>query len=111
MSGVQLDPRLLEQLRALRTGQCSVTREMVDAETDPASREILTALLGLRNELARRDEEIALTKENLQKQLHIFQTVLESAGEGIVVSDKNHKFFFFNEAAEHIIGIGASDAS
>jgi PAS domain S-box-containing protein len=43
----------------------------------------------------------------LQKEL--LELILESVAEGVVVADSNGKFLLFNSAAEHILGVGATD--
>jgi PAS domain S-box-containing protein len=45
----------------------------------------------------------------LRKQTGIFQSILDSMGDGVVVADENGRFLVFNPAAEQIIGIGATE--
>jgi PAS domain S-box-containing protein len=51
-------------------------------------------------------KQIAAT---LQHQTEILQSVLDSIGEGVIVSDENGKFLLFNPAAEKILGLGATE--
>ena len=41
--------------------------------------------------------------------LGFLQSVLDSAGDGIIVADENGKFLFWNAAAEQLVGLGPQD--
>src|SRR6266700_3219499 len=41
----------------------------------------------------------------------LFQSILDSMGDGLVVADATGHFLLFNPAAERILGIGLVDAS
>src|SRR2546426_12416231 len=44
-------------------------------------------------------------------QFQLFQSILDSMGDGLVVADATGRFLLFNPAAERILGIGLVDAS
>ena len=46
-----------------------------------------------------------------QQQAQLMDTVFNSLGEGIIVTDQAGKFLFFNPSAEQIIGIGATQTT
>ena len=74
--------------------------------------EISTLSIGL-NELLetieKRDNEVALSKELLNKQNTLLQSVIQNMGDGLIVVDENKKFLLWNTASEKIIGLGAID--
>jgi len=50
-------------------------------------------------------------EDETKRQKEILQLILESIADGVVVADSNGKFLLFNAAAEHIVGIGATDTT
>ncbi len=58
---------------------------------------------------ALKDTEAAFSRsqESLRMQLRVLNGVLESAGDGIVVTDERGEPLVFNPAAERILGVGA----
>lgn len=74
--------------------------------------EISILSLGLNNMLEtieKRDNEVAQSKELMNKQNILLQSVIQSMGDGLIVVDENKKFIMWNEASERIIGIGLMD--
>jgi PAS domain S-box-containing protein len=74
--------------------------------------EINILSLGLNNMLEtieKRDNEVAQSKELMNKQNTLLQSVIQSMGDGLIVVDENKKFIMWNEASERIIGIGLMD--
>jgi PAS domain S-box-containing protein len=59
-------------------------------------------LIGQKRELAR-------SEQALSEQTSLLRLVLESIGDGVVVSDENGKFLVFNPAAERILQVGPTD--
>ena len=59
--------------------------------------------------LARQAEEISSSRQALETQTLMLQSVLDSMSEGLVVTDQNGKFIIWNPAAEKIVGLGAAD--
>jgi PAS domain S-box-containing protein len=53
------------------------------------------------------EKKHAEQETKLQKEL--LELILESVAEGVVVADSNGKFLLFNSAAEHFLGVGATD--
>lgn len=47
--------------------------------------------------------------ETLRREMNILHTILNSLTEGVVVSDQDGRFVFYNPAAERIMGIGSPD--
>jgi PAS domain S-box-containing protein len=66
-------------------------------------------LAGLAVELARRAEDLALSREDLEVQTSMLQTVLDSMVEGLVAADCEGKFILWNPAAEKIMGLGPTN--
>ncbi len=56
--------------------------------------------------IEKRDNEVAKSKEQLDEQNTLLQSVIQNMGDGLVVSDENGKFIIWNPAAEKIIGLG-----
>ena len=74
--------------------------------------EISILSLGLNNMLEnieKRDNEVAQSKEQLNKQNTLLQSVIQNMGDGLIVADENKKFILWNAASEKIIGIGPMD--
>jgi PAS domain S-box-containing protein len=59
--------------------------------------------------IEKRDNEVAKSKEQLNEQNTLLQSVIQNMGDGLVVTDENGKFIIWNPAAERIIGIGKLD--
>ena len=57
------------------------------------------------------EEALRLTADALQNQTQILQSILDSMGDGVVVTDENGKFLIFNPEAERIVGIGPTDTT
>jgi PAS domain S-box-containing protein len=51
------------------------------------------------------------TEEETKRQKELLQLILASIADGVVVADSKGKFLLFNAAAEHVLGIGATEAS
>ncbi|MFV5694103.1 PAS domain S-box protein [Flavobacterium sp. LB3P122] len=74
--------------------------------------EISILSVGLNNMLEnieKRDNEVAQSKEQLNKQNTLLQSVIQNMGDGLIVTDENNKFILWNAASEKIIGIGPLD--
>ena len=74
--------------------------------------EISILSLGLNNMLStieKRDNEVAQSKEQLNNQNTLLQSVIQNMGDGLIVADENKKFILWNAAGERIIGIGPMD--
>ncbi|MFV8341497.1 PAS domain S-box protein [Flavobacterium sp. XS2P39] len=74
--------------------------------------EISFLSVGLNNMLEnieKRDNEVAESKEQLNKQNILLQSVIQNMGDGLIVVDENRKFILWNAAGERIIGIGPMD--
>jgi PAS domain S-box-containing protein len=56
-------------------------------------------------------KELASSREALETQTRMLQSVLNSMTEGLVAADQAGKFLLWNPAAEKIIGMGAADLS
>ncbi|MES2853941.1 MULTISPECIES: PAS domain S-box protein [unclassified Flavobacterium] len=74
--------------------------------------EISILSIGLNDMLStieKRDNEVAQSKEQLNEQNTLLQSVIQNMGDGLVVADENGKFIIWNPASEKIIGIGLLD--
>jgi PAS domain S-box-containing protein len=63
------------------------------------------------DELARQAEELLHSRQDLERQTLMLQSVLESTVEGLVAADEQGKFIIWNPAAERIVGLGAANLS
>ena len=59
--------------------------------------------------IEKRNNEVAQSKEQLNKKNTLLQSVIQNMGDGLIVVDENNKFLLWNTASEKIIGIGAID--
>jgi PAS domain S-box-containing protein len=66
-------------------------------------------LLAQAGELARQTEELARSRQALEAQTLMLQSVLNSMAEGLVAADEQGKFVIWNPAAERILGLGAAN--
>ena len=64
----------------------------------------ITARKAASQEIERQARELVDSKEALQRQTRILQSILDSMGDGVVVADKQGKFLVFNPAARQILG-------
>lgn len=60
--------------------------------------------------LNRFDTQRLTAQKELDRQNTIFQSILKSMGDGVVVADREGRFLQFNPVAERILGLGATDA-
>ena len=70
-----------------------------------------------RDEIAQLDQsfrdtaaELARSRQSLQDQMEILQSILNSMGEGVVVADQAGRFLIFNPAATRLFGKGRTDS-
>lgn len=54
--------------------------------------------------------ELSRSDKALRDQTQILESILKSMGDGVIVADRDGKFLVFNPAAEHILGVGRTDA-
>lgn len=55
--------------------------------------------------------ELQQVMQKHQRQAELMDTVFNSLGEGVVVTDKTGRFLFFNPSAEQIVGIGITQTT
>ena len=60
-------------------------------------------------ELARQAEDLTLSRADLEAQTSMLKLVLESMGEGLIAADREGHFLLWNDAANTLMGRGASD--
>jgi PAS domain S-box-containing protein len=60
-------------------------------------------------ELARQAKDLALSRDDLEAQTSMFKLVLESMGEGLIAADQQGHFLLWNDAANALMGRGATD--
>jgi len=66
-------------------------------------------LAGQAEELSRQAEELLRSRQALETQTLILQSVLDSMAEGLVAADEQGKFIIWNPAAVKILGLGAAN--
>src|SRR6202011_5747863 len=59
--------------------------------------------------LAIQAEELSRSRQELETQTLMLQSVLDSMAEGLVAADEQGKFLIWNRAAERIVGYGPAD--
>jgi signal transduction histidine kinase/FixJ family two-component response regulator/CHASE3 domain sensor protein len=64
----------------------------------------ITARKAASQEIERQARELIDSREALQRQTRILQSILDSMGDGVVVADTRGKFLVFNPAARQILG-------
>jgi PAS domain S-box-containing protein len=69
------------------------------------------ALTALAEELAGQAEELARSRQALETQTLMLQSVLDSMSEGLVATNDQGKFILWNPAAQRIVGMGPSEMS
>ncbi|MFE3867462.1 PAS domain S-box protein [Flavobacterium sp. LS2P90] len=98
---------LVKVIQQIKDTNDYTTRTVVEGKD-----EISILSFGLNDMLAtieKRDNEVAQSKEQLNEQNILLQSVIQNMGDGLVVADENGKFIIWNRAAEKIIGIGLLD--
>jgi PAS domain S-box-containing protein len=60
-------------------------------------------------ELVRQAKDLAHSREDLEAQTSMFKLVLESMGEGLIAADQQGHFLLWNDAANALMGRGATD--
>ena len=65
--------------------------------------------VGQSEELSRQASELLRSRQALETQTLMLQSVLDSIGEGLVAADETGKFILWNPAATRIIGLGAAN--
>jgi PAS domain S-box-containing protein len=83
---------------------------ILESNTDITERKQAEEKLGAQaEELARQATELARSREALQTQTLLLQSVLDSMTEGLVAVDAEGKFIIWNPAAKKIVGLGAAN--
>lgn len=98
---------LVKVIQQIKDTNDYTTRMVVEGKD-----EISILSLGLNDMLStieKRDNEVAQSKEQLNEQNILLQSVIQNMGDGLVVADENGKFIIWNPASEKIIGIGLID--
>jgi PAS domain S-box-containing protein len=94
---MELEQQIAERVRAqedLKT--LNITLEQRVAERSAAAEQRAT--------------ELARSKDALQKQTRILQSILDSMSDGVIVADETGRFILVNPAAEQIVHIDAAEA-
>jgi PAS domain S-box-containing protein len=85
-------------------------RQYVAIRTDITERKLAEeGLAGQALELLTQAEELASSRQALETQTLMLQSVLNSMAEGLVAADEQGKFVLWNPAAEKILGMGAAE--
>jgi PAS domain S-box-containing protein len=70
---------------------------------------VTEALAEQSEELSRQAAELACSRQGLETQTLMLQSVLDSISEGLVAADEAGKFILWNPAATRIVGLGAAN--
>ncbi len=105
--------QLQELNRALEAEIAAGKQRELELEQTLAERDQALARVaehrGAIHDLQLAQEELAHSRQELEKQTLMLQSVLDSIGEGLVATDEQGKFILWNPAAQHITGMGAAD--
>jgi PAS domain S-box-containing protein len=93
-----------DQLKALN----AELEQRVEQRTAALQSEI-TERQQAKQELAIQAEELSHSRQALETQTLMLQSVLDSMAEGLVAADEQGKFLIWNRAAERIVGHGPAD--
>ncbi len=91
---VQLVSRVPDEVGALTNAFNDMTRRLA------------SAYASLEDRVSARTSELAESTTALGSQTRILQSILDSMGDGVTVSDEDGNFILFNPAAERILGTG-----
>jgi PAS domain S-box-containing protein len=101
----------LTRVMPVRNAEGSVVR-WLGTNTDISERKKAEEdLTRLAMELGQQASELALSRQALEAQKLMLQSVLNSMVEGLVAADEQGKFILWNPAAEKIVGVGAAELS
>jgi PAS domain S-box-containing protein len=95
---IEVTARPLKDARGTQQGGVAVLHDITERKQSEA-------------ELTQQASELALSRQDLEAQKLMLQSVLNSMVEGLVAADKQGKFILWNPAAEEIVGLGAADLS
>ncbi|HWZ84405.1 MAG TPA: PAS domain S-box protein [Terriglobales bacterium] len=85
-------------------------RQYVAIRADITERKLAgETLAGQALELSRQAEELTSSRQALEVQSLMLQSVLDSMAEGLVAANEQGKFLIWNRAAEKIVGYGPAD--
>ncbi len=84
--------------------------QYVAIRADITERKLASEALALQAlELSRQAEELSRSRQALETQTFMLQSVLDNMAEGLVAADEQGKFLIWNRAAERIVGNGPAD--
>ena len=89
--------------RGVIVGASKIARDITGRKQDEER------LAGQAEELSRQADELLRSREAVETQTVMLQSVLDSMEEGLVVADEQGKFIIWNPAAVKILGLGAAD--
>jgi signal transduction histidine kinase len=93
---IEVTARPLNDARGNRRGGVAVLHDITEQKRTAA-------------DLAQRAEELRHSRQALETQTFMLQSVLDSMVEGLVAADEHGKFILWNPAAEKIMGLGATN--
>jgi PAS domain S-box-containing protein len=93
---IEVTARPLKDARGALRGGVAVLHDITERKRSEA-------------ELTQQAEDLAHSRQDLEAQKLMLQSVLNSMVEGLVAADTQGKFILWNPAAEKIVGLGAAD--
>jgi PAS domain S-box-containing protein len=104
---IDVSARARAQIRTLNT---ELEQRTAALQSDITERKLAAeAQAGQASELSRQAEELAHSRQALEMQTLMLQSVLDSMAEGLVAADQQGKFLIWNRAAERIVGYGPAE--
>jgi PAS domain S-box-containing protein len=79
------------------------------SQIESGDKKLFTVILRDVTERKRAEEELIRSRQALEDQTRLLQSVLDSISDGLVAADERGKFILWNPAAEKIVGLGAAN--
>jgi two-component system cell cycle sensor histidine kinase/response regulator CckA len=98
--------RALGALWAVRADGEEFQIEASISQIESGGKKLFTVILRDVTERKQAEEELSRSRQALEDQTRLLQSVLDSMSEGLVAADEQGKFILWNPAAERIVGLG-----
>ncbi|WP_428265119.1 PAS domain S-box protein [Haliangium sp.] len=96
---------VLEHLRAIRAGSCTLAQEDIDQEDDPAVKELLEELRALQEQQA----EVCVQSDH-ERQHRLTQAILDALPVNVFMKDSKGRFVHWNQQTAENVGVSKERA-